>query len=83
MSRRVSAIPSGDDTFQEAATNALSGIDGQATEEEIAPLLADLLRPTYPAVDVRRQHVLARISGDDVWYVFRDGGPPQIEPPAS
>jgi hypothetical protein len=83
MSRRVSAIPSDDDTLEEAARNALSGIDGQATEEAIASLLADLLRPTYPAVDVRRQDVLARLSGDDVWYVFRDGRPPQVDRPAS
>ena len=73
--RLVNSIPSNDTAFHEAATNALAGIDGQARPPEIADFLADLLRPTYPNVDVHRQHPLARMFDEDVWYAYRDGKP--------
>jgi hypothetical protein len=53
--------------------NALAGIEGQFSANEIADVLADLLRPTYPNVEVHRQHPLARSFDEDVWYAYRDG----------
>jgi hypothetical protein len=75
MSRHIQSIPSDDADFRDAATAALHSIDGHAMPDEIESVLADLLRVTYPAVQVRRQHELARIADDDIWYVYRDGKP--------
>jgi hypothetical protein len=72
MSRHVSCIPSSDETFKADASAAFAQIDGDRLAA-VEQLLADLLRPTYPAVAVHRQAVLARMLGDDVWYVYRDG----------
>jgi hypothetical protein len=72
MSRHVTCIPSSDETFQTDASAALAKIhDGRL--DDVADRLSDLLRPTYPAVVVRRQAVLARLMDKDVWYAYRDG----------
>ena len=73
MSRRVSCLPSTDAAFRDAARDALAGIDRHADPDDIAGLLAALLRLIYPAIEVHRQEALARIFGDDVWYAYRDG----------
>jgi hypothetical protein len=75
MSRRLICIPFEDVDFRDTATAALEGIDGHAEPDEIESVLADLLRPTYSAVQVHRQHELARIADDNLWYVYRDGKP--------
>lgn len=75
MSRRVSCVPGADDEFCDAANAALAGIDGHAKPDEIAFMLADLLRPTYPAVVVHRQDSIARVYDEEVWYAYRDGYP--------
>jgi hypothetical protein len=76
MSRRLSCIPFDDADFRDAATAALHGIDGQAGPDEIESVLTDLLRISYPTVQVHRQHELARVGdADDLWYVYRDGKP--------
>jgi hypothetical protein len=83
MGRRVSCIPSGDEAFRNAATVALGEIDGRVEVEGIAAALADVLRPTYEAVTVNRQDLLARVFDDDVWYAYRDGKPFGSRDPAS
>jgi hypothetical protein len=75
MSHRVSCIPSADDAFCDAATAALAAIDGEVGRDEIASQLADLLRGSYPLVEVHSQDPLARFFDDEVWYVYRDGKP--------
>jgi hypothetical protein len=80
MSRRVQCIPSEDANFRDTAVAALHGIDGHAKPDEIESVLADLLRVSYPAVRVNRQHELARVVDDDLWDVYRDGKPVK-EPP--
>jgi len=73
MSRRVICLPSVDVAFGEAAAAALHAIDGQVSDHNVAFALTDMLRPSYPTVNVRRQDPIARIPGDDVWYAYRDG----------
>jgi hypothetical protein len=75
MSRRVSCIPSADDSFCDAATAALGAIEGEVGHDEIASALANLLRDPYPLVEVHPQEPLARFFDDEVWYVYRDGKP--------
>jgi hypothetical protein len=75
MSRRLQCIPSDDTHFRETAIAALNGINAQAKPDEIESVLADLLRLSYPAVRVHRQHELAHVVDDDLWYVYRDGKP--------
>jgi hypothetical protein len=73
MSRRVICLPSVDVAFGEAAAAALHAIDGRVSDYNVAFALAEMLRPSYPTVNVRRQDPIARIPGDDVWYAYRDG----------
>jgi hypothetical protein len=86
MSRRVSCIPSADDAFCDTATAAMGAIDGEVGHDEIPSALADLLRGSYPLVEVHPQDPLARFFDDEVWYVYRDGKPsvaslgPQVGP---
>jgi hypothetical protein len=75
MSRRVSSIPSGDAAFRDAAIAALNELGGHVPMDRVASLLADLLRPTYPDVEIHRQDAFARIFDEDVWYAYRDGKP--------
>jgi hypothetical protein len=75
MPRRISCHPSDDTAFCDAATEALHRIDGQIGPEDVADVLADMLRARYPGVQVHRQEALARVFDDDLWYVYRDGKP--------
>jgi hypothetical protein len=75
MSRRVSCLPSVEVAFGVAAAAALDKIDGQVSDHNVVFALADMLRPSYPTVHVRRQDPIARVAGDDVWYAYRDGKP--------
>jgi hypothetical protein len=84
MPRIVNSLPSTDRAFGEAASNALAGIDGHVGLDEIETVLADLLRPTYPKVQVHRQDPLAQLFDEQVWYAYRDGKPlGQIGDPVS
>jgi hypothetical protein len=73
MSREVHSFPSGDRAFGGAAKAALASLDARLATDKIAHALADLLRPTYPAVTVHRQDAQARVFDVDIWYAFRDG----------
>jgi len=73
MSRRVSCIPSSDGAFVAAARNALERISPLANPDRIASLVQGALEGVYPFVEVHRQHILARLPDDDVWYAYRDG----------
>jgi hypothetical protein len=73
MSREVHSIPTSDLAFHEYALAALDCTEGLPQLEEVAAALTQLLRPIYPAIEVRRQDVYARIRDVDVWYAYRDG----------
>jgi hypothetical protein len=75
MSRRVSCIPSNDVVFREAAAAALAGLDHEIELDDIAVVLTNRLRVDYPLVEVHRQHPMARIADEDVWYAYRDCRP--------
>lgn len=75
MSRSVQCIPSDDADFRDAATATLNGIDAHVKPDEIGSVMTGLLRVAYPGVHVHRQHELARIADDDLWYVYRDRKP--------
>jgi hypothetical protein len=73
MPRHVVCIPSADEAFHEAASDALNRIAARADRNITAHLLVDVLRGRYPAVAVHPQHEAARIHDDDRWYAYRDG----------
>jgi hypothetical protein len=75
VSRRVSCVPSTDDAFHQAASDALAGIDGSVPNDRIEFRLAESLSAAYPGIHVRRQTELARSFDEDVWYAYRDGRP--------
>jgi hypothetical protein len=75
MNRRVRCIPSSDITLHEIAAAALDAMDGHATGEEIEQILRAALSDRYPLVDIHRQAALARVAGEELWYVYRDGRP--------
>jgi hypothetical protein len=75
MPRRVSCVPSSDDAFVAATAAALERANALTDADWVARLIEATLRPAYPFVEVHRQHILARIPGDDVWYAYRDGAP--------
>lgn len=75
MPRRLSCFPSADHAFCDVATQALDQIAGDVASDGVAAMLANVLRPSYPAVQVHRQELLARVFDDDVWYAYRDGKP--------
>ena len=79
MPREVHASPSRDNAFAATASAALAAIDGTIGVDQIEAALADLLRPTYPAIVVHRQDIVARVFDLDVWYAYRDGAPFPIE----
>ena len=74
MPRRVSCIPTADRAFCNAATAALRELKATPVDH-VAVALATALRHTYPAVEVHRQDMLARVFDEDVWYAYRDGKP--------
>jgi len=53
LSRRVSCVPSTDDAFHQAASEALAGIDGSVPKDRIEVRLAESLRIAYPGIHVR------------------------------
>jgi hypothetical protein len=81
MSREIHSIPTRDKAFGGTASAALDALGEHVALDDIADALADLLRPTYPAVVVRRQHVVARDFDVDVWYAYRDGAPLSTDQP--
>lgn len=72
---RVLSFPSADATFHADVLRARETIDEDLPDAEGRIRLADLLRPSYHAVDVVPQDLLAQheLVPLRVWYVYRDG----------